>query len=294
MGRQNLAKPISLRVSPSVRKKVKKLSDETTLLQAQIFDLILQAGCEALDEIKDEVVTFPLPLKFTLSKKNNYKENTENADDKSSKPLKVKLEEDELEEDELEEDEIIDSKYLPPDSDITDLDLTTVTDEMKALYFARKIIKINSEYHPDEILKIFHSTKVLKYYGLAFNKYQLHKLFRVSRTAVESFISSQNINAITEATEAIPGKPGGCYKIETVGKPGDYFKIDDVLDKLVQDAEFENILKADRGLKFCSSNSIAQKLGLSRHIILNKIMDDEIKPVRYFEKNLYCISAFTF
>jgi hypothetical protein len=52
-----------------VREKVKKISDDTGLLQAQVFDTILQAGCEALDEIAKEDVTFPLPLRFQLKKK---------------------------------------------------------------------------------------------------------------------------------------------------------------------------------------------------------------------------------
>ena len=69
MGRQNLSQPISLRVSPKVREKVKKISDDTGLLQAQVFDTILQAGCTALDEIADEDITFPLPLRFELKKK---------------------------------------------------------------------------------------------------------------------------------------------------------------------------------------------------------------------------------
>lgn len=69
MGRQNLSSPISLRVSPKVRDKVKKISDDTGLLQAQVFDTILQAGCMALDEIADEDITFPLPLRFELKKK---------------------------------------------------------------------------------------------------------------------------------------------------------------------------------------------------------------------------------
>ena len=36
--------------------------------KAQVFDTILQAGCMALDEIADEKVTFPLPLRFVLKK----------------------------------------------------------------------------------------------------------------------------------------------------------------------------------------------------------------------------------
>ena len=69
MGRPNLSTPISLRVSPKVREKIKRISDDTGLLQAQVFDTILQAGCMALEEIEDEDVTFPLPLRFSLKTK---------------------------------------------------------------------------------------------------------------------------------------------------------------------------------------------------------------------------------
>jgi hypothetical protein len=48
---------------------IKRISDDTGLLQAQVFDTILQAGCRALEEIADEDVTFPLPLRFSLKKK---------------------------------------------------------------------------------------------------------------------------------------------------------------------------------------------------------------------------------
>jgi hypothetical protein len=68
MGRTTLSKPISLRLSPQVRDKVKRLSESTHLLQAQIYDLILKASCEALEEGTDGE-ELPLPLKFQLAKK---------------------------------------------------------------------------------------------------------------------------------------------------------------------------------------------------------------------------------
>ena len=55
--------PISLRLSPDVRERVKKLADDTGLIQAQLFDLILRAGCKALAEKEDEI---SLPLVFEV------------------------------------------------------------------------------------------------------------------------------------------------------------------------------------------------------------------------------------
>ncbi len=63
-----LAKPISLRLSPEVRDRVKKLSEDTGLIQAQLYDLILRAGCKALVEFDDENVQLPLPLRFKVVK----------------------------------------------------------------------------------------------------------------------------------------------------------------------------------------------------------------------------------
>jgi len=68
MPRENLTSPISIRLHKNVREKVRSLSEETSLLQAQIYDIILQAGCKALDEVKDEAVTLPLPLRFQLKR----------------------------------------------------------------------------------------------------------------------------------------------------------------------------------------------------------------------------------
>ena len=60
------SKPLSLRLSPEVRERVKKLGDDTGLIQAQLYDLILRAGCKAIQEENDEI---SLPLKFRVVKK---------------------------------------------------------------------------------------------------------------------------------------------------------------------------------------------------------------------------------
>ena len=62
------SKPLSLRLSPDVRERVKKLADDTGLIQAQLYDLILRAGCKALVEFDDENVQLPLPLRFKVVK----------------------------------------------------------------------------------------------------------------------------------------------------------------------------------------------------------------------------------
>jgi hypothetical protein len=61
--RENLTKPVSLRLNSSVRKTIKSLSDDTGLMQAQLYDLILRAGCRAIEENNRE---FQMPLKFQL------------------------------------------------------------------------------------------------------------------------------------------------------------------------------------------------------------------------------------
>ena len=63
-----LAKPISMRLPTSVRDRVKDLSDNTGLTQSQLYELILRAGCKALDEFDDENVQLPLPLRFKVVK----------------------------------------------------------------------------------------------------------------------------------------------------------------------------------------------------------------------------------
>jgi len=61
--KENSTKPLSLRLSPSVRKTVKKLSDESGVIQSQLFDLILRAGCTAIEKNGNK---FQMPLKFEL------------------------------------------------------------------------------------------------------------------------------------------------------------------------------------------------------------------------------------
>ena len=61
----NLTRPVSIRLSPSVRKIVKSLSEDTGLLQAQVYDLILRAGTEA---IAKNNMQFQMPLHFELKK----------------------------------------------------------------------------------------------------------------------------------------------------------------------------------------------------------------------------------
>ena len=61
--RENLTKPISLRLHSSVRNTIKTLSDDTGLMQAQLYDLVLRAGCKAIEENNHE---FHMPLKFQL------------------------------------------------------------------------------------------------------------------------------------------------------------------------------------------------------------------------------------
>tara|TARA_R100000664_G_C2675610_1_gene85783 strand:- start:244 stop:444 length:201 start_codon:yes stop_codon:yes gene_type:complete len=66
MPRDAKTKPISLRLSPHVRERVKKLSEDTGLIQAQLYDLILRAGCQAIAECDDSI---QLPLKFQVVRK---------------------------------------------------------------------------------------------------------------------------------------------------------------------------------------------------------------------------------
>ena len=61
----NLTRPVSVRLSPQVRNTVKELADSTGLLQAQVYDLILRAGCTAIEK---NDMKFELPLKFDLTK----------------------------------------------------------------------------------------------------------------------------------------------------------------------------------------------------------------------------------
>lgn len=59
-------KPISLRLSTEVRDRVKKLSEDTGLIQAQLYDLILRAGCKAIADEGDQI---QIPLHFEIVKK---------------------------------------------------------------------------------------------------------------------------------------------------------------------------------------------------------------------------------
>jgi hypothetical protein len=63
MTKDNATKPISLRFSPSVRKTVKKISDDSGLMQSAIFDMILRAGCSAIEK---NDFSFVWPLHFHL------------------------------------------------------------------------------------------------------------------------------------------------------------------------------------------------------------------------------------
>mgnify|MGYP000954989868 CR=1 FL=1 len=58
-----LSKPLSMRLHPTVRSTVAKISEETGLMQAQIYDLILRAGCKA---IEDKGRKLQLPLYFEI------------------------------------------------------------------------------------------------------------------------------------------------------------------------------------------------------------------------------------
>ena len=60
------SKPVSLRLSTEVRDRVKKIADDTGFIQAQIYDLILRAGCKAIAEEDDQI---SIPLKFQIVKK---------------------------------------------------------------------------------------------------------------------------------------------------------------------------------------------------------------------------------
>ncbi len=64
--RENLTKPLSLRLHSDVRKTIKTLSEDTGLLQAQLYDMVLRAACKTIAE-NDH--SFELPLKFELPKK---------------------------------------------------------------------------------------------------------------------------------------------------------------------------------------------------------------------------------
>jgi hypothetical protein len=58
-----LSKPVSIRLSPPVRSTVAKISEETGLMQAQIYEFILRAGCLAIEEKGRRL---ELPLRFEI------------------------------------------------------------------------------------------------------------------------------------------------------------------------------------------------------------------------------------
>jgi hypothetical protein len=64
--RENLTKPLSLRLHSEVRKTIKTLSEDTGLLQAQLYDMVLRAGCKTIAE---NGMKLELPLKFEFPKK---------------------------------------------------------------------------------------------------------------------------------------------------------------------------------------------------------------------------------
>lgn len=64
--RENLTKPLSLRLHSEVRKTIKTVSEDTGLLQAQLYDMVLRAACKT---IRENDYCFELPLKFELSKR---------------------------------------------------------------------------------------------------------------------------------------------------------------------------------------------------------------------------------
>ena len=68
MTKENTTKPISIRLSASVRKTVKKISDDTGLGQAALFDMILRAGCKVIAE-NNYKLSLPLDFQFAEEKK---------------------------------------------------------------------------------------------------------------------------------------------------------------------------------------------------------------------------------
>jgi hypothetical protein len=62
----NASKPLSLRFSPQVRKSVKRISEDTGLIQAQVFDMLMRAACAAIEENNYK---FQIPLHFSLEEK---------------------------------------------------------------------------------------------------------------------------------------------------------------------------------------------------------------------------------
>ena len=68
MTKEYTTKPISIRLSASVRKTVKKIPDDTGLGQAALFDMILRAGCKVIAE-NNYKLSLPLDFQFAEEKK---------------------------------------------------------------------------------------------------------------------------------------------------------------------------------------------------------------------------------
>ena len=56
--KENTTKPLSLRFSPAVRKTIKKLSDDSGITQSQLFEMVLNAACVAIEK-RDYSFRFP-------------------------------------------------------------------------------------------------------------------------------------------------------------------------------------------------------------------------------------------
>lgn len=59
--KEGLTQPVSIRYSKYVRERVKKISQETGLLQAQVFDYVLAGALQALEG--EEGLQLPVRLK---------------------------------------------------------------------------------------------------------------------------------------------------------------------------------------------------------------------------------------
>ena len=61
--KENTTKPLSLRFSPKVRKTMKELSETSYIHQAQLFNVVMTAACEAIAKNDHKI---SLPLKFEI------------------------------------------------------------------------------------------------------------------------------------------------------------------------------------------------------------------------------------
>jgi hypothetical protein len=62
--KEGLTQPINIRYSQYVRDRVKEISQQTGLLQAQVFEHVLRGALQALEEQKG----LSLPVKLKLDK----------------------------------------------------------------------------------------------------------------------------------------------------------------------------------------------------------------------------------